>query len=332
MTRAAHHHPDGGFRNPWPGGAQVGAAGLFRWLVQRVVNGRPPLPDPSVFPRRASSFFSPRAPRDGLTLTWVGHSTFLIQAGGLNLVTDPMWSRRASPVQFAGPRRLVGPGVDLPDLPPLDGVLISHNHYDHLDARTVRLLAERHPQARWLAPLGLSSLLRRFGARQILELDWWEATRIDDVFISATPACHFSARGMGDRDRTLWCGWSVAAPAKRVFFAGDSGLHPEFRAIGDRYGPFHAALIPIGAYDPQWFMNPVHMNPEQAVLAYRALYEARPPLPERPALMVPMHWGTFRLTDEPMEEPPVRAAAAWRAAGLDPANLWIPAHGETRRV
>jgi N-acyl-phosphatidylethanolamine-hydrolysing phospholipase D len=274
----------------------------------------------------------PRAARDELTLTWVGHSTFVVQVGGLNLLTDPMWSERAFPVQWMGPKRVVPPAVTLSGLPPLDAILLSHNHYDHLDAGTVRALAAAHPHARWLAPLGVGPILRRFGARKVLELDWWEETRLGDVAIGATPARHFSARRPGDRDRSLWCGWAVDAPAKRVFFAGDSAWHPDFSAIGDRFGPFHAALLPIGAYAPEWFMQPVHMNPEQAVRAYQALLGSRPGLPGRAALMVPMHWGTFQLTDEPMDEPPLRAAAAWRDAGLDPESLWIPAHGETRRL
>lgn len=333
MTRAAHHRPEGGFRNPWPGGAQVGATGLIRWLLfDRIRKRRAPTPTRTVAPLHQSAFDHPRARRDEATLTWVGHATFLIQIGGLNLVTDPMWSERAFPLQWMGPRRLVPPAVPLAALPPIDAVLISHNHYDHLDALSVRALARRHTAARWLAPLGVGRLLKRFGASNVLELDWWEATRLGEVAVAATPARHFSARGIGDRDRTLWCGWTIGAPARRVFFAGDSGFHPEWAAIGDRFGPFDAALLPIGAYDPEWFMQPVHMNPEQAVRAYRELHASRPRLPGRPALMVGMHWGTFRLTDEPTEEPPLRTAAAWRAEGLDPGDLWIPAHGETRRL
>jgi len=335
VTRALppHHAPGGRFRNPWPDAVPARLGGLLKWLlVHRPTRGRPPRPHPSVFPRRAPAFTSGRAARDDLTLTWVGHSTFLIQIGGLNLLTDPMWSERAFPVQWLGPRRVVPPAVALHALPPIDAVLLSHNHYDHLDAATVRLLGHRHPDARWLAPLGLASVLTRLGVRRVLELDWWEESRLGDVAVGCTPAQHFSARALGDRNRTLWCGWSVAAPARRVFFAGDTGFHPEFAAIGDRFGPFHAALLPVGAYEPRWFMRPVHMNPEEAVRAFRELHASRPLLPGKPAVMVPMHWGTFWLTDEPMEEPPRRAADAWRAAGLDPGALWVLAHGETRRL
>jgi N-acyl-phosphatidylethanolamine-hydrolysing phospholipase D len=273
---------------------------------------------------------SPRVPVDQVAITWVGHATFLIQIGGLNVLTDPMWSARASPVWFAGPRRWVQPGIAFDALPSIDAVLLSHNHYDHLDDHTVRRLVARHPDARWLAPLGLMPFVRKRGARDVLELDWWEETRVGSLALGCTPAQHFSARGFRDRDRTLWCGWSVAAAARQVYFAGDSGFHPDFPAIGDRFGPFHAALLPIGGYEPRWFMRPVHMNPEEAVRAFQDLQRSRPPIPGRHTLLVGMHCGTFKLTDERMDEPPARARKAWEAAGLEPADLWLPAHGETR--
>jgi N-acyl-phosphatidylethanolamine-hydrolysing phospholipase D len=174
-------------------------------------------------------------------------------------------------------------------------------------------------------------LLQR-GARDVHELDWWDETRVGSLAIGCTPAQHFSARGFGDRNRTLWCGWSLAAPARQVFFAGDSGYHPEFMAIGERFGPFDAALLPIGAYEPRWFMRPVHMNPEEAVRAFQDLQRGRPAISGRPVVMVGMHWGTFKLTDEPMDEPPARARSAWRAAGLESANLWLPTPGESRAL
>jgi N-acyl-phosphatidylethanolamine-hydrolysing phospholipase D len=306
---------------------------VLKWkLVDPWIQPRPRAVAPVVLPAARPVVVSPRTPADGLTLTWVGHATFLIQMGGLNLLTDPMWSERASPVNFAGPRRLVPPGIAFDALPPIDAVLLSHNHYDHLDARTVRCLVARYPDARWITPLGLARFLRQRGAREVLELDWWEETRLGVLALGCTPAQHFSARGFGDRDRTLWCGWSVATPARQVYFAGDSGYHPEFAAIGDRFGPFHAALLPIGAYEPRWFMRPVHMNPEEAVQAFQDLHRSRPAISGRAGLMVGMHWGTFKLTDEPLDEPPARARGAWSAAGLEPARLWLPAPGESRAL
>lgn len=328
-----HHRPGGGFRNPWSGASPTGLRGFLKWrFVDRLLH---PLPRDSArtgLTNVRSDFADPRAPVDVLALTWIGHATFLVQIGGLNVITDPMLSMRASPLPFLGPRRVVPAGVAVEALPPVDAVLLSHNHYDHLDDRTVRRLAEQRPAARWFVPLGLERWLRRRGVREVQELDWWEETRLGPLSIGCTPAQHFSARGVSDRDQTLWCGWSVAAPARQIFFAGDTGYHPEFPAIGDRFGPFHAALLPIGAYAPRWFMRPVHMSPEEAVQAYRDLHQSRPPIAGRAAVMVGMHWGTFPLTDEPFDEPPARARAAWQAAGLESQHLWLLAHGESRAL
>ena len=291
--------------------------------VHRTTRPRPKDPDPAAFARVSPTFIAPRAPAGQLTITWVGHASLLIQLNGLNVLTDPMWSARASPVQFAGPKRWVPPGIALENLPPLDVVLQSHNHYDHLDDYTVRQLARRHPEASWVTPLGLASFVQQRGvqANAVVELDWWQEHRVDSLRITATPAMHFSSRGIGDRGDTLWCGFALAAAnGRRVFFAGDTGFHPDFGEIGARCGPFAVALLPIGAYEPRWFMRYVHMNPEEAVEAFRAL-QAR--------VMVPIHWGTFKLTDEAMDEPPVRARAAWQAAALAPDAYRQLAHGET---
>ena len=300
-----------------------GFGGLLKWmLVHRTTRPRPKDPDPSVFTRVQPSFVRPRASASQLTVTWVGHASLLIQLNGLNILTDPMWSERASPVQFIGPRRWVPPGIALDDLPPLDVVLQSHNHFDHLDDFTVRQLAQRHRQAFWLTPLGLATFVRKRGARAsaVAELDWWQEHAVDSLRIAATPAMHFSSRSIGDRGDTLWCGFTLTAAGRRVFFAGDTGFHPDFATIGERYGPFDVALLPIGAYEPRWFMRYVHMNPEEAVAAFAAL-NAR--------LMVPIHWGTFKLTDEAMDEPPMRTRIAWRAAGLPEERYRQLAHGET---
>jgi N-acyl-phosphatidylethanolamine-hydrolysing phospholipase D len=297
--------------------------------VERLLHPPPRDPDPSSFAVATPAVPAPRAEPGELVVTWVGHATFLVQIGGRNILTDPMWGERASPARFAGPRRWVRPGMAFSDLPPIDAVVQSHNHYDHLDDGTVRRLARSQPQARWLAPLGLAPFLRSRGVRGVAELDWWEEHHDDGVTYTCAPAQHFSARGPWDRNRTLWCSWGIAAGGRRLYFGGDSGLHPEYGSIGERCGPFDVTLLPIGAYEPRWFMRPVHMNPEEAVEAYRAL--ARSGNHATPTF-VAMHWGTFKLTDEPMDEPPRRLRAAWVAAGLPPDRLWIPAHGETRHL
>jgi N-acyl-phosphatidylethanolamine-hydrolysing phospholipase D len=261
------------------------------------------------------------------TATWVGHSTVLLQVGGLNVLTDPMWSERAFPVQWAGPRRIMPPAMALEALPPLDVVLLSHNHYDHLDRSTVRQLAGRHPDTTWVVPLALGRYIRGFGVRNVVELDWEEAAEVRGATIRATPARHFSARRLRDRNRTLWCGFVLECAGRRFYFAGDTAYHPQFAAIG-AHGPFDLVMMPIGAYDPRWFMHIVHVDPEEAVRAYTDITSAHPdaPLP----LMLGIHWGTFRLTDEPMDEPPRRTRERWRAAGLPEDRLWIAQFGETR--
>lgn len=283
-------------------------------------------PDPAEFPFAVPSF-GPFAPEDQLTLTWVGHSTFLIQIGGVNVLTDPIWSERASPFPGVGPRRVVPPGIRFEHLPPIDIVLQSHDHYDHLDDLTVCRLEARDPGALWVVPLGLGTFLRRRGVHQIAELDWWQDLHRGPLAIGSTPAQHFSGRTPWGRDRTLWSGWTVAAGDKRLYFAGDTGYHPDFSLVGSRFGPFDAVLMPIGAYDPRWVMEPVHMSPEEAVRAFGDV-QAGSPSSGRSCL-IPMHWGTFKLTDEPLDEPPYRAAEAWRAAGFPADGYRQLAHGET---
>jgi N-acyl-phosphatidylethanolamine-hydrolysing phospholipase D len=273
----------------------------------------------------APAFETPRAAADVLTLTWFGHSSTLLQVGGLNVLTDPVWSMRASPVSFAGPRRWVAPPLSLERLPSVDVVLISHNHYDHLDLPTVRRLAARFGDAEWLAPLGLAPLLARCGVARVRELDWWDDAGVRGITFTAVPAQHFSSRSFDDRNATLWCGWTLVGAGRRLYFAGDSGYHPDFGVVGQRRGPFDIALLPIGAYNPASVMQSVHLNPEEAVRAFQDVQGGAR------GVMVGIHWGTFPLTDEPMDEPPRRAREAWIGAGLPPGDLWLPVHGETRR-
>ncbi len=302
---------------------------LLRWIRERRAAGRAPTPSRGSFPTAISDIAHPAARRSEATATWVGHSTVLLQVGGLNIVTDPMWSERAFPVQWMGPRRVMPPALPLDALPPLDLVLLSHSHYDHLDKATIRALARSHPAATWVVPLELGSYVHDFGVRQVQELDWWGEVRVGDAIVRATPARHFSARRFRDRNRTLWCGFALEVAGRRCWFAGDTAWHPEFGMIGERYGPFDLVLMPIGAYDPRWFMRIVHVDPEEAVQACVELHGAHAAAPT--PLVLGLHWGTFRLTDEAMDEPPRRAREAWRAAGLPDDRLWIARFGETRR-
>ncbi len=210
----------------------------------------------------------------------------------------------------------------------MDVVLLSHDHYDHLDLPTIRRLTRRFPAASWFVPLGIGELIHRAGVTSITELDWWEGRTLGSLTITCAPAQHFSGRGRGDRGRRLWSSWCVRNEDHGLFFGGDTALHPEFGRIGAACGPFDAALLPIGAYAPRWFMHVVHMDPEEAVTAYQTLTSAQ----TQPCVFVPIHWGTFKLADEPMREPPQRLLAAWESARLSPESLWLLAHGETRAL
>ena len=329
-ARDAHHAPDGSFRNPWPDSEPRGWRDVLRWRRQRrgqVLAADPPR---GSFPTARPEISFPRAGATDYSATWIGHSTVLLQFGGLNIITDPVFSQRAFPVQWAGPRRVMDPAIEIHALPPLDIVLLSHTHYDHLDKPAVRQLARAHPNATWVMPLGVGAYVRGWGVREIVELDWWQQWTVGTLRVTATPARHFSARRLGDRNRTLWSGFAFEYQGKRALFAGDTAYHDQFGQVGERCGPFDFVMIPIGAYDPRWFMHVVHVAPEEAVQIYQDLVAPHPgkPVP----LMLAIHWGTFRLTDEAMDEPPRRTTDRWRAVGLADERLWIARFGETRPV
>ena len=329
-ANGAHHAPDGSFRNPWPDSEPRGWRDVLQWRRQR--RGQVLVADPprGSLPTARPELAYPRGRAASHAATWIGHSTVLLQFGELNIITDPVFSQRAFPVQWAGPRRIMDPAVAIDSLPPLDIILLSHTHYDHLDKSAVRHLASAHPSATWVVPLGVGAYIRGWGAREIVELDWWQEASIGTLRVTATPARHFSARRLGDRNKTLWCGFALDLEGKRAFFAGDTAYHTEFGEVGARCGPFDFVMLPIGAYDPRWFMHVVHADPEEAVQIYQDLVAAHAgkPLP----LMLGIHWGTFRLTDEAMDEPPKRTCERWRAVGLDDDRLWIARFGETRRL
>jgi N-acyl-phosphatidylethanolamine-hydrolysing phospholipase D len=297
-------------------------------MLQRAARGRFGFTTTEAAPAVVSHAIRvPRADAGECRLTWIGHSTFLLQVGSLNVLTDPIFGDRASPVRWAGPRRHVRAAVPIEALPPIDLVLQSHDHYDHLDLFSVRSLASRFPAAAWCAPLGVGAWLRARGVPAVFERDWFGTVEVGQARATCLPAQHFSGRSARTRNTTLWCGWGLEAGGWRLWFLGDTAYHPDFTALSRRCGPFDAVLMPIGAYDPRWFMRPMHIDPEEAVAAYADIARAQP---ARPPVFVAMHWGTFTLTDEPLDEPPQRTRAAWRARGLDPGLLWILVPGETR--
>jgi N-acyl-phosphatidylethanolamine-hydrolysing phospholipase D len=328
IVSSTNRAPNGLFHNPWPDSEPHGWRDVLKWTGERRSQERAATPPRGAFPISTPAISYPRASDTAFAATWIGHSTALLQFGGINLLTDPVFSQRASPVQWMGPRRIMDAALPIDALPPLDVVVVSHNHYDHLDKPAVKRIARAHPGMTWVVPLGLGAYIRRWGAREVIELDWWQQVAIDALRVTATPARHFSARRLRDRNRSLWCGFAFEVAGKRAYFAGDTAYHPEFGEIGARFGPFDFVMIPIGAYDPRWFMRIVHVDPEEAVRIYEDLVapHAGRPLP----LMLGVHWGTFRLTDEPMDEPPRRTLARWRAIGLDEDRLWIARFGETR--
>ncbi|MEO8089734.1 MAG: MBL fold metallo-hydrolase [Gemmatimonadales bacterium] len=230
---------------------------------------------------------------DEVVVAFIGHSTILIQAAAANVLIDPVYSERASPLSFAGPRRVRAPGVRFDDLPPISLVLLSHNHYDHCDITTLRRLEQRfHPPV--VTPLANGPLLRTAGFRRIEELDWWEEASAAPIPVTVTRAQHFSARGPFDRNRALWGGFLIHAGGQRILHAGDSGYGPHFTEIARRLGPIDLALLPIGAYEPRWFMKDIHMNPAEAVQAHLDLAARQ---------SIAMHFGTFQLTPEGIDEP-----------------------------
>ena len=251
-------------------------------------------------------------------LTWIGHATFFFRVDGVSFLTDPVFSERASPLSFVGPRRVVPPGVPLDRLPPVDFALLSHDHYDHTDLPSVRALAARGVP--FVAPRGLGALVREAGATVAAELSWWESAELRGVRVTSVPARHFSGRGLADRNRRLWAGFVVAGKERRVYHAGDTALFDGFAEIGRRLGPIDLAALPVGAYAPAAMMSPIHMNPEEAVEAALALGTRR---------AVGMHFGTFDLSDEPLDEPPRRFLAEAARRGLDD-RAFVMSIGETR--
>jgi L-ascorbate metabolism protein UlaG (beta-lactamase superfamily) len=262
----------------------------------------------------------PRAVAPGdLALTFVNHSTFLLQTHTLAILTDPVWSDRASPVSFAGPRRVHAPGVPFDGLPRIDIVLVSHNHYDHMDLDTLRRLDERH-HPRFVTSIGNGAFLRRRGLSRVDELTWWQSLDVEGARVTMTPAQHFSARTPFDRNRTLWGGFVVEGRWPRVFFAADTGYWRHFDEVRAHFGTIDLALLPIGAYEPRWFMRPAHMDPAEAVQAHLDL---------RARLSVAMHFGTFRLTDEARDDPPRHLEEALGARGLPHDSFRVLRPGET---
>ncbi|MEO8389926.1 MBL fold metallo-hydrolase [Polaromonas sp.] len=335
---AKPHHIREGFRNNYAASVNQSFGALMRWQWEKRQQGlpKPPAapipqqaPDLKAIQAYASTFAASGTTKPRPAITWIGHASMLVQAGGLNVLTDPVFSQRASPVQFMGPSRVQPPGIALADLPPIDVVVVSHNHYDHLDTDSVQAIAARSAAAGrptlFLVPLGVKSWFASRGITHVIEMDWWDSHVYRGVEFNFTPVQHWSARSFGDRSQTLWGGYAVFAPDLHWYFSGDTGYSKDFldtRArFANRGGGFDLALIAVGGYEPRWFMSGQHVNPAEAVQIHQDLGARR---------SVGVHWGTFELTDEPLDQPPQDLAAARAAKGLKDDDFSVMAIGETR--
>lgn len=335
-------HTASGFKNNYIERVDRSFADLLRWQWEALRDGLPPAPTtatpvttpdlPLVQGYHAAHAKGQATP----AISWIGHASMLVQSGGLNVLTDPVFSERASPVQIAGPKRAQPPGFALEQLPAIDVVVISHNHYDHLDRASVVSLDYRARQSGartlFLVPLGVGRLLNNLGITDVVELDWWQSHTVRAVEFHLTPVQHWSARSLGDRNESLWGGWVVLAPDLHWYFSGDTGYSRDFIDTRDHFatrngaaggGGFDVALIPVGAYEPRWFMAAQHLDPAQAVQVHKDL-GAR--------VSIGVHWGTFPLTDEPLDQPPRDLARARLAQGLDEQTFSLMKIGETRRL
>lgn len=309
--RNLHPHPPHRFRD------------LLRWKM-RLARRETPMVDRIVLPRRYEpEVVAPdleriaRPVRDQVQITWIGHATFLIQVDGLNILTDPVFGRFCAPFPAWSMRRLAPLPARLENLQPIHAVLLSHNHYDHLEAQTVRELSR---EVTWFVPLGNAAWFRERGRDNVVELDWWKEASFGPASITSVPAQHFSGRTAFDRNLTLWSGFVIRSRLGNIYFAGDTGYSPSFVDIGEHLGPMRASMIPIGAYQPRWFMSPMHLNPEEAVRVH---------VDVKSAFSIGMHWGTFCLTDEPMAEPPIVLRHALARRRLPATSFRTLRFGET---
>jgi N-acyl-phosphatidylethanolamine-hydrolysing phospholipase D len=334
-----HHRPEG-FQNNYTDATDKSRWELIKWNLEAVRQGlpKPPqTPTPSVAPDLkfiAANAGAAQVP----AITWVGHATMLIQMGGLNILTDPHFSERASPFQWAGPKRLHAPGVQLKDLPRIDLVLISHNHYDHLDEQSVKALnAQAGGAPLFVVPLGVKAWMQAEGITNVRQMDWWDKDSIKiagrgEVELHFLPTQHWSARGLNDRRATLWGAFGILAADFHAYFGGDSGYSADFVDTQKHFAAQHSAangggfdisLLAVGAYEPRWFMKEQHVNPAEAVQIHKDLQSKR---------SVGIHWGVFNLTDESLDQPPKDLVAARAAAGLKEDDFFLMALGETRKL
>jgi N-acyl-phosphatidylethanolamine-hydrolysing phospholipase D len=321
---------NGRFINPWPTWKFPTVGNLLKWMLFTKDNSKVPnrqeldrtLPILSMdFARLANP------PQDDIQLTWIGHSTLLVQMDTINILTDPVFSHRSSPLQLVGPKRYRDVPCSIHDLPRIDAVIVSHTHYDHLDYNTVQILNARFgADIRWFVPMGLASWMHGMGCDNVIELDWWDENCIPlrpEVRFVFTPAQHWCKRTPIDDNKVLWGSWCVLGPKNKFFFSGDTGYCYGFEQIGNKYGPFDLAAIPIGAYEPRWFMKSQHIDPTEAAQIHVDVKARK---------SVAIHWGTFNLSYEFYLDPPEKLREALEEKSIPQEDFFTMKHGETKTV
>ncbi len=333
---AKSHHTPNGFQNNYP---HMANQSFWKWQWERLRDGTvspPPAGWASVLPSVKPDVAFLKANRTARTITWIGHATVLLQTAGVNIITDPIFSDRASPVQFAGPKRQVPLMMSLDELPSIDVVFISHNHYDHLDSGTIREFSRRFPHATYVVPLGFKPWLADHGVTNVRELDWWDSIALGGLNYTLVPVQHWSKRTLTDTNRMLWGGVVIEDPGAggttaslrtdpwRFLHTGDTGYSKDFKDIGAKFPQgIDWLAVPIGAYEPRWFMKAQHVNPDEAVQIMKDVGA-------RQALGI--HWGTFVLTDEPLDQPPKDLATALSKHGVEAGKFHVFKNGEMRRL
>ncbi|MCP5498944.1 MAG: MBL fold metallo-hydrolase [Leptospiraceae bacterium] len=320
MNEKKPHHRKDGFVNPYPTYKEHNFSDFLKWRwnrgseLEKVID-----PKNYKFSYVENNAEEIRKNTNKFSVTWIGHATSLIQLDGKNILTDPIWSERCSPLSFVGPKRYVKPGIEMKNLPRIHFVLISHNHYDHMDLPSLKELNKRFSPT-FIVGLKNKQFLESNGIQNVIELDWWDHVFRDGLRIHFTPTQHFSARGLLDRNETLWGSFIIEGQENTFYFAGDTAYFPGFKEIAEKFPRIDLAILPIGAYEPRWFMSPVHMDPAGAVLAFMDL---------KAKYLLPMHYQTFVLTDEPLDEPLKLCKKEYEAKQLPPNHLLPLKIGET---
>ena len=315
INSSAHHLSDGTYENTSGVAYESSFNKLLKWSWERRSKNLETFEFEVEVPNYKEIYEN-----ENIVITWIGHESFLYQNKDINVLTDPHFTQRASPLNFAGPKRYMAPGMKIDDLPNIDVVTISHSHYDHLDYKSVKLLSEKFENILFLVPLGLKKWFESKGIYNVRELDWWDSFTIKETLITFAPVQHWSARGLFDRNETLWGAWHFKNKFHSFIHLGDTGYTDDFRVIREKLGPVDLAAIPIGAYEPRWIMEFSHINPEEAVMTFLDLEASK---------AIGMAWGTFILTDEPVKEPPRELLKELKKSNISNEDFFILKHGES---